>query len=148
MTKVRIPHDALVLVGDGEKALFLRNKGDAEHVNLVVESVREQDNPPTHEQGADQPGRAFASVGAKRSAMEETDWHRFAEERFAAELSQMLYRRAHANRFKELVVVAPPKVLGNLRKAFHKEVTDRIIAEVPKELTSHPVYEMEKVLAA
>ena len=146
MAKTRIPTDALVLVGDGEKALFLRNKGDAEYLNLVVEGIQAQDNPATSEQGTDRPGRTFSSDG-RRSALEETDWHRFAEERFAEEIAQTLYRRAHRNDFKQLVVVVPPKVLGNLRKAFHKEVTDRIIAEVPKELTSHPVAEMEKLLA-
>ena len=29
MNKFSIPHDALVFVGDGQKALFLRNAGDA-----------------------------------------------------------------------------------------------------------------------
>ncbi|CAM5777044.1 host attachment protein [Labrys miyagiensis] len=143
-----IPHDALVLVGDGRKALFLRNKGRAAHLRLEVEDVFQQDNPSTSEQGTDQPGRAVAGVGSGRSAMEETDWHRLAEERFAAEIADTLYRRIHAGHCDKLVVVAPPKVLGEMRKAFHKEVTARISAEVPKELTSHPVSEIEKILSA
>ena len=48
----------------------------------------------------------------------------------------------------ELIVVAPPKVLGNLRKAFHPEVADRIAAEIPKEMTSHPIPEIERHIAA
>ena len=68
-----VPHNTLVLVGDGQKALFLRNKGHALHVQLVVEQVLERDNPPTREQGTDRPGRSNASVGVARSAMEETD---------------------------------------------------------------------------
>ena len=39
MTKLRIPHDAFVLVGDGRKALFLRNDGDEKFPNLKVEQV-------------------------------------------------------------------------------------------------------------
>jgi protein required for attachment to host cells len=141
-----IPHDALILVGDGEKALFLRNHGAAQDPRLVVERIVEQDNPPTREQGTDQPGRAFASVGTARSAVEETDWHRLGEARFAVKLAELLYRHAHAGRFNKLVVVAPPKVLGDLRKALHKEVADRIAAEIPKDLTSHPLAQIGRLL--
>lgn len=148
MHEINIPNQALVVIGDGEKALFLRNKGGPQTLKLEVENIFEHDNPATHEQGTDRPGRTHASVGTARSAMEETDWHRLGEERFAAEIANTLYRLAHANKFEALVVVAPPKVLGNLRKAFHKEVLDRITGEVPKDLTSHPVPDIEKLLAA
>jgi protein required for attachment to host cells len=40
----------------------------------------------------------------------------------------------HANHSKEPVVIAPPRILGNLRKAFHAEVADPDTAEIPKEL--------------
>jgi protein required for attachment to host cells len=143
-----VPHDSLVLVGDGQKALFLRNKGNPWHVELVVERILERDNPPTREQGTDRPGRRAASLGVARSAMEEVDWHHLAKERFASELAEALYRHAHANLFERLVIIAPPKILGDLRKAFHAEVAARIAAEIPKELTSHPVAEIEKLIAA
>lgn len=146
MTQTRIPRDALVFVGDGAKALFLRNKGDAELVNLVVERILEQENPATRDQGTDRPGRSFASAGTHRSAMEQTDWHQLAEDRFVGEVADALYKQAHAGRFDKLIVVAPPKVLGGLRKAFHKEVADRIAAEVPKDLTKHPLHDIEKHL--
>jgi protein required for attachment to host cells len=146
--RAHIPHNALVLVGDGQKALFLRNKGSPQRVRLVVERILERDNPPTREQGTDRPGRATASLGAARSALEEADWHHIAKERFASELAEALYRHAHANRFEKLVIIAPPKILGNLRKAFHAEVVERVAAEIPKELTSHPVGEIERLVAA
>jgi protein required for attachment to host cells len=80
--------------------------------------------------------------------MEETDWHHIGEERFAGELAEALYRYAHADLFDKLVIIAPPKVLGNLRKALHAEVTARIAAEIPKELTSHPVAEIERIVTS
>ena len=143
-----IPHNSLILVGDGQKAVFLRNRGSALHVDLVVERSLEQDNPATREQGTDRPGRATASLGGARSAMEEVDWHQIAKERFADEIAKVLYHHAHANLFDRLIIVAPPKILGQLRKAFHAEVIDRIAAEIPKELTSHPVSEIGKLIAA
>ena len=144
---MNIPHQALVVVGDGEKALFLRNAGSPRELKLEVENVLAHDNPATHEQGTDKPGRTTASAGTARSAMEETDWHRLGEERFAVETAAILYRLAHANQYEALVLVAPPKVLGNWRKALHKEVIDRIIAEVPKELTSHTIPDIQRLLA-
>jgi protein required for attachment to host cells len=147
-SKPPISHNTLVLIGDGQKALFLRNKGNPQRLNLQIEQVLAQDNPATREQGTDRPGRAHQSVGAARSAMEQADWHHLAEERFAGTIAEALYRLAHGRRFDKLVVVAPAKVLGNLRQAFHAEVTERIIGEIPKELTSHPIAEIEKLIAA
>ena len=143
-----VPHNGLILVGDGQKALFLRNKGNARRVDLVVERILARDNPPTREQGTDRPGRSSASLGVARSAMEEANWHYLAKERFAGELADALYRHVHANLFDKLVIIAPPKILGNLRKAFHAEVAERVAGEIPKELTSHPVAEIERLLAA
>jgi protein required for attachment to host cells len=147
-SKPRIPHNALVLVGDGQKALFLRNKGNALRVVLEVERILAQDNPATREQGTDRPGRLAASAGIAKSALEEADWHHLAKERFADEIADALYRRAHDGLFDKLVIIAPPKVLGSLRRAFHAEVTDRIVGEIPKELTSHPISEIEKLVIA
>jgi protein required for attachment to host cells len=144
----RVPHNSLVLIVDGQKALFLRNRGNPQRVDLVVERIFEQDNPPTREQGTDRPGRAFARLGVARSSMEEVDWHHLAKERFADELAEALYRHAHADRFEKLVIIAPPKILGTLRRALHAEVVERIAAEIPKELTTLPLSEIEKLLAA
>ena len=76
MTKLKIPHGAFVFVGDGRKALFLRNDGDEKFPNLKTESVFEDDNPLTHEQGSERPGRVSKALdSAQRSAVESTDWH-------------------------------------------------------------------------
>ena len=77
MNRLSIPHDALVFVGDGQKALFLRNAGDATLLNLTSEQVFTDENPPTHEQGTDRPGRAFQSAAKnKRSGLETTGQRR------------------------------------------------------------------------
>lgn len=147
MAKINLPHDAFVFVGDGRKALFLRNEGDEKFLNLKTERVLVDQNPPTREQGSDQPGRAFASVGSRRSAVEEADWHVLEEQRFAHEVAAALQRIVRDRKVKALVVVAPPKTLAELRKAFHSEVKNRIVAEIDKDLTKQPVYEIEKHLA-
>jgi protein required for attachment to host cells len=145
---LRIPHDAYVFVGDGRKALLLRNEGDAQYPNLKTEQVFENENPPTREQGTDKPGRSYASVGARRSAMEQADWHELDEQRFAKDIADWLLVLVREKQIEALVIAAPPKILAELRKSMHQEVEKRIIAEVDKDLTNQPVYEIEKVLTA
>ncbi|GAA0729088.1 host attachment family protein [Sphingomonas japonica] len=145
---MHIAHKAFVVVADGRKMLFFRNEGDEVHLNLVVERVREQDNPPDREQGTDTPGRTFSSNGAGRSAYEETDFHQLEEDRFAAETADLLKKRALRNDFDQLVIVAPPRTLGELRKHYHKEVEQRLAGELDKDLTGHPVPDIEKALIA
>jgi protein required for attachment to host cells len=70
-----------------------------------------------------------------------------AEERFAAQIADLLYGMAHAHTFDHLVVIAAPKVLGNLRAAFHPEVATRVVSEVAKDLTSVPTHDLAKRLS-
>jgi protein required for attachment to host cells len=51
-----------------------------------------------------------------------------------------------ANEFESLIVVAPPRTLGELRKHYHQELQKRLVGEVPKNLTNTPVNEIEKIL--
>ena len=142
---MKIPTDTLILIADGEKALFLRNKGDADYPNLVVERKETHENPPTGEQGTDRPGRMMDDVG-HHTAMQETDWHRLEKERFAAELADRLFRMAGKKNFHSLIVAAPPRALGELHKRLHKTVSDRIIGEIHKDLTRLAVFEIETYL--
>lgn len=131
-----------VLVADGEKALFLENHGDAEAPNLRVRRKEEQENPKSIEQAANRPGRMSDSQG-NLSAFEDTDWHALAKDRFAQDLADLLYARAHKGLFERLVIVAAPGVLGELRRTMHKAVSSRVVAEIPKVLTNHPMDEIE-----
>lgn len=142
----RLDNKVWVLVADGEKALFFENTGNRKSPAFKVVQEIEQDNPATREQGASPPGRMHDPGPNQRSAMEQTDWHRLAEERFARDAADLLYKYAHHNRFKEIVLVAAPRVLGELRKELHPEVAARVIGEVPKTLTNHPVDKIARIL--
>jgi len=146
MTKVTVPHNAYVFVGDGKKALVLRNEGDAQYLDLKTERVFADSNPPTHEQGADRPGRSHSSVGPGRSSVTQTDWHDLEEHKFAHEVAAALEKIVRERKIEHLVIVAPPRALADLRKAFHDDVKKKIVAEIDKDLTRHPVYDIEKHL--
>ena len=145
-TDFKLDNKVWVLVADGEKALFFENTGNRKVPVFKVVRELEQENPATREQGTDAPGRMYDSGPSQKSAMEQTDWHRLAEERFAKDAADLLKRYALKNRFKEIVLCASPRVLGELRKELHQEVANRVIGEVPKTLTNHPVDQIEKIL--
>jgi len=144
---MRIPHDSYVLVADGAKMLFFRNEGDADNPNLTVIAAEQQADQYDRDIKTDQAGQKPGSPGAGGgSTAGETDFHVQAEQRFAAEAADRINRAALANEFERLIIVAPPKTLGELRKHYHKQVEGRITAEIPKDLTGHPVDRIEAVL--
>lgn len=144
MTKLE--NGTWVLIADGEKALFMVNETDAENPFLQVFREEEQENPPNREQAANRRGRFNDGPSVHRSAVDDTDWHQLSKDRFAKELSEILYRQAHKGRFEKIVIVAPPGVLGELRDEMHQEVSNKVIGEIPKTLTNHPVEEIEKIV--
>jgi protein required for attachment to host cells len=147
--KINIPHDAIVFVGDGRKALFLRNTGDEKFPNLTTEQVFLDDNPLTRDQGSERPGRLFAGAAARdqRSAIEPTDWHEIEEHRFARKVADAFQKLVRERKVKAAIIAAPPRTLADLRHAFHNDVKARIVAEIDKDFTNHPVDEIEKRLA-
>lgn len=166
---MQVPHNAFVVVADGRKMLLLRNEGDAEHLNLQVERKEMHPNPKDSAQKSDAAGRASstqsgpnapaaaqggsmhasgggAQFAPSRGSMAETDYHQLEEDRFAAEVADMLKRQAEAEGIDTLVVVAPPQTLGELRKHFDQQVQARIIGEINKDLTGHSVPQIEEAL--
>jgi protein required for attachment to host cells len=139
-SKINIPHDAIVFVGDGRKALFLRNVGDEKFPDLRTERVFAEENPPTHEQGTDRPGRGAESAGThRRSSVQQTDWHQLEEHRFVERVASALEDVVRKRNVPALIIAAPARALADLRRAFHADVKARIVAEVRKDLTNHTV---------
>lgn len=146
MTKLKAK--TWVLVADGEKALLLENETDHEDPHLTVVRKTEQDNPPDREQSANRPGRMHDGGPGHKSALDDTDWHELAKDRFAADLADLLYGHAHRGNFDDIILVAAPSVLGELRGQLHQEVTNKVTAEIPKTLTNHPLDEIEQIVKA
>ena len=166
---MQVPHNSVVLVADGRKLLFLRNEGDDVHPNLTVEHAEERPNPADRDQKTDAAGAASstqsgagapavaqngsnhakgggAQFAPSRGTLGETDFHQLEEDRFAADAAELLKKRALSNDYDSLIVVAPPKTLGELRKHYHKVVSDRLSGELAKDLTGHPVPDIEQAL--
>ena len=148
MHKLRIPYDTLILVGDGRKALVLRNDGDEKFPNLATERVFATENLPAHGAGSDAPGRASRPPVLTRAAAlaipTGTSLTRTGLPTRSPPALECVVRERNT---KALIIVAPPKTLADLRSALHADLKSRVIAEIDRDLTHHPVYDIEKHLA-
>jgi len=144
--QLSLPHDALVVVCDARRALFLRNEGDELFPNLQVERHAEApENGVDAAAGTDRPGRRQNAVGPA-SAVESADRHREAKVQFAEETMRTLESLHKAMQPPGFVLVAPPRMLAALRECLADDMRATLLAEVGKDLTKHPVYEIERLL--
>ena len=81
------------------------------------------------------------AVRPSEQSHQETD-----EATFAKQLAKELYRRAHSGDFAALVLIADPQTLGQIRPLLHKEVQERLTAELGKTLTKASIPDIQKAL--
>ncbi|SIP88480.1 host attachment family protein [Bosea sp. TND4EK4] len=142
-----IPHDALVVICDAAKALFLRNTGTSVQPHLNVEHVETApSNPRNREQGSDRPGRLQNAIGPT-SAVETKDWRSLADLDFARNVAHRLKSESDRLQAAEIVIVAPPPLLAALRRLIDARLRDRVKAEIHRDLNKHPLLEIERILA-
>ena len=141
-----LPNQALVLVADGRKMLFFRNHGDENQIDLRTEAHDERADAKDSELKTDGPGTQAQSAGYGRPAMDETDFHQLEEDRWVKDAAEELNKRALRNDYDALAIIAPPRALGVLRKALHKEAEKRIVVTLNKEMTDRPIPDIEDLL--
>jgi protein required for attachment to host cells len=138
---------ALVLVTDGRKTLLFRNHGDINQIDLRTEAHDEREDASSKgEFTTDAPGTVNQSAGFGRSTYEETDFKQLEEDRWSKSAAEEINRRALANDFEALAIIAPPKALGEIRKNLHKEAARRVVCEIDKEMTGRPIPDIEKLI--
>lgn len=129
-----------VVLADGAHARFLEHRGPGSGFieNTSLELSREARR--SGEIMSDRPGRSFSSSGHGRSAMEPpTDAAEKEEVDFMRIVAEAIAKAHAAKRFERLIVAAPPRALGELRKALPKHVSDAITAELHKDLVHQPL---------
>ncbi len=143
-----IRNGSLVMALDGAKLLLLRNEGDADAPDLRAIRHGTAGDPPSREIGSDSPGRVHSSTGTQGSSYEETDWHRQAEEQFARHGAELLEEAALAAPEAQIVVIAPPRTLGEVRKHYGRATQARLAAEIDKDLAGHVTEDIVRAIAA
>jgi protein required for attachment to host cells len=142
----RLSRHGRVAVIDGARALMFRNTATPPALDLRLERSRAQENPPTHEQGTDVPGRTNDAMG-RRSAMETTDFHQMAEDRFIAGVADELSADLARGEFSDIVIAAPPSALAVLRRKIKPALRSAIVLEIDKDLTRHAPAEVARIVA-
>jgi len=143
---LKVDRGEWVVVCDGARALVLENVGDRLYPDLRTKEVYKQDVAMTHELGTDKPGRSHSSVGPGRSAVEETDLHDQEEQKFLTDLAVRLDKAVLGGETKSLVLVAPPRALGVLRRASSPHVKKAVREEVEKDYVKMPIDQIAKHL--
>ena len=142
-----LPHNTLVMVADGRKMLFFRNRGDENQIDLRTEAHEARRyQRKDREIKTDAPGVVQQSFGSGRSTYEEPDFQQQEEDRWIGDAADELKARVLRGDFDALAIVAPPKALGVLKKSLHKEVERRIVCTVNKEMSGRPVPDIEALL--
>ena len=128
-----------IVIADGARARIVKNTGPGRGVEADAELVFRSEHQKLQEIMADKPGRAFDSVGKGRHAMAYgSDAVREDERHFLQSLAERLEKEALADAYDRLILVAPPRALGDLRSFLSKPVKNRVHDEIAKDLTQLP----------
>jgi len=143
---MRLSAETLLVLADGSKAVFFRNQGFNGQVRLKQLQRFGIKNLASHEMGWDRAGRAFAPVGARRSAYEIPDFHEAEEARFLEDIAQAIEGEMSQGQFFKLVIMAPPRALGLLRELLSSDTLDKVSLVLPKDYLNTPISDLEEIL--
>lgn len=145
---MKIDNGTVVMVVDGAKLLLFKNDGDAKYPVLSTLAHEEVNSPSSRAQGSDAPGRTQSSMGDRRSSYGETDWHQQSEDHFARHAANVLELAASQLPGAGVVVIAAPRILGELRKHYGRMTGKGLLAEISKDLAGHMTDDIVEVIAA
>ncbi len=131
-----LPKGAIVAVADGEKFNLFSNTGDEANPALTA----------MPEPGIENVNKG--SGASHQSSSANPDESQLEEDGFSAGIADVLNRQVLDGKISDLVIIAAPRTLGELRKHYHKELSATLLGEIPKDLTGHAVQDIEKTIAA
>ncbi len=126
-----------ILIADGARARILATEGRGTGLRPATDATYEADHRPTREIGSDRPGRVFESAdGSRHAYAPRVDWHQYEKHLFAKKMAAVLDGARKRGDFEALVLVAPPKALGELRAALDSHTLAKVSAELAKDITN------------
>ena len=132
---MKVPHKALVALANGERFLMMRNVGQPFEPKL--EKVGEIDLELTN----------FSAGVRNQDPVQRGGSTEIDELAHGAAIAHWLNRKTLNGDGGPLVIAADPKTLGQIRQHCHKELQNRIVGEVAKDLINQPVESIERALA-
>lgn len=130
----------LIVVADGARARFFSPSADAKSLRSAqrADMVSPESRTRARNLKSDKPGRGFSAGGnARRAAFEPPhDYQKLEKHRFTQELARNLEERCEQHEYDQLILVAPHRSLGELRKLLPERVQRLVCREVAKDLTN------------
>ena len=131
-----------IVVADGARARILANDGPGKGLREAVGVDFIADKRKTSDMVTDQPGRSPGRGGERHALEPRTDMHRHEKQVFAKDLAAVIDRHCEKRDFGQLVLVAPPTTLGDLRRELGKPALALIKAELARDLTKLSLREL------
>ena len=130
------------VIADGGRARFVERDEDGAFRTLSS-FVSTELHKSTHELGRDRPARVKESATPARHAVEpRRDLHEAAKDDFIRTVATELAAQLKDGKFDELVLVAPPGVIAELKDALSKPIAKLVVEELQKDLTKVPDHEL------
>jgi protein required for attachment to host cells len=128
------------ILADGAKARILqRRASEPRSFAVVVHEESAEALLPSHELTTDRPGRSYESATPSRHAVQwKTDPQEAEKLRFEQKIADLVNRAAEQGLFDGLVLVAPPRVLGGIRRELSVQAKEHLILEEGKDLLGLP----------
>jgi protein required for attachment to host cells len=145
--RIMKPTVTWVLVADGKRAQLYSNAGPDHGLERVPNGSYEAALPPTHAGAAisERPGRVHESASTTRHGIEpRVDPRRALKSAFAAGLAETLDAGLARGACQRLVLVAPPRALGELREHLSPRGRAAVAGEIVKDLTQLALPELAK----
>jgi protein required for attachment to host cells len=125
-----------LVVADGQRATVYHNSGPGKGLEIIPGMGGHHEVPPSRDIMSDAPGRNRGAGGSGAAPMDGgANPHELEEKRFTESLAGAVNRAALDKQFDRLILAAPPRTLGILRKSLSSHATERVIAELDKDLT-------------
>ena len=135
---MKLPHNAHVAIVDGERFVVMRNAGQPFEPKL--ENAQKPDLDATNYSAG---VRHQDDIGQMKGTSTQLD-----ELAHGAAAAEWLNEKAISGEIENLLVIADPKTLGEMRHHYHSELERKLVGEIAKTLTSEPTDRIEKAIAA
>ena len=128
-----------IVVAHEAGARFFENHGRGTGLELVEEIEHADGRARDRDMASDRPGRSFRKTSGdpSRASMGQSEGpHDRAVSDFARAVAEKLKDARMQNRYKRLVLVAPPRFLGLLRSSLDGPTAQLVMASLDKDLAA------------
>jgi protein required for attachment to host cells len=136
-----------ILVADSTRARYFTASTPSSALQEFEDDIHPASRQHERNMTSDLPGKARGAGGAGGHAYEEsTDPKEYEASEFAKEIARHLEESLNAGKYGQLLIVAAPSFLGDLRSQISERVKKLICFELDKNLATHTAEDIRKHL--